>query len=150
MVIDKKSYYLIKDSQQLIFVVTSGKNGAQFNKTAGYFSSFPGMQTFQCLYGQGIFVMQRNDDLGEAKEFKVVSLTAGRQVLVPALWGMCLVNTGLNYLVVLNINSLDEKFMDSKSIIKKRGFAYYVVEKKGEISFELNPNYLVHPQITTD
>ena len=32
----------------------------------------------------------------------------------------------------------------------KRGFAYYVIERKGEIGFDLNYNYKVHPQITSE
>lgn len=146
----KNPYYLIKDRGQLIFVVSSGRNGAEFNKIVGYFSNFPSMQTYQCLYGQGIFAMQRNDELGEAKEFKVVSLNQGRQILVPVGWGMCIVNTGVSLLVVIRNSNLFEKYQDSKPILEKRGFAYFVVEKKGEISFEQNPNYQLHPQITTE
>lgn len=146
----KHPYYKISESQQAIFVLAPGTNGSEYNKTVGYFSNFPQIATYQALYGQGIFVMQRNDENGEAKEFKVVSLNPGRQVLVPAGWGMCIVNTGLSFLVVLRNSFLDEKFEDAKPILKKGGFAYFVVEKKGEISFEENPNYSVHPQITTE
>lgn len=146
----KNPYYLIEDQEQLIFLVVPGRNGSEFNKTVGYFSTFPSMQIYQCLYGQGILVMQRNDEMGEAKEFKVVSLNPGRQVLVPSGWGMCLVNTGNSYLVVLRNSSLDEEYRDSKPILKKQGFAYFMVEKKGEISFEENPNYRIYPQITTE
>lgn len=146
----KEPYSLIKSNTQLIFVVSPGRNGIEFNKTMGYFNNFPGMQTFQCLYGSGILIMQRNDQLDEAKEFKVVSLNAGRQVLVPASWGMCLVNTGNNFLVVLRNSFLDAKYKDVKSLVAKKGFAYYIVEKKGEISFAKNPNYRVHPQIMTE
>ncbi len=145
----KNPYYLIKDNDQLIFVISAGKNGSEFNKTVGYFNNFPGMQTYQCLYGQGIFVMQRNDR-GEAKEFKIVSLNPGRQVFVPAGWGICVYNTGNSYLVVLRNSFLDDSCLDSKPVIEKQGFNYYVVEKKGEISFEANPNYSIHPQITTE
>ena len=146
----KDPYYLIKDGDQLIFVVSSGKNGSEFNKTVGYFSSYPGMQTYQCLYGQGIFVMQRNDEKGDAKEFKVFTLNPGRQVLVPAGWGICIVNSGNALLVVLRNSFLDEKYKDARPIIEKHGLVYYIVEKKGEISFEENPNYKLHPQITTE
>lgn len=146
----KNPYYLIQNDDQLIFVVSRGRNGAEFNKTIGYFSNFPGMQTYQYLYGSGILLMQRNDEMGEAKEFKVVSLSPGRQVLVPAGWGMCLVNTGSNFLVVLRSSFHDEKWQDFKPILEKKGLAYYVVEKKGEISFEENPSYSFHPQITTE
>jgi len=146
----KNPYYLIKEGEQLIFVISAGRNGSEFNKTIGYFSNFPGMQSYQCLYGQGILIMQRNDSTGEAKEFKVVTLNSGRQVAVPAGWGMCLVNTGNNFLVVLRNSYLDESDKETKSILEKQGFAYYVVEKKGEIAFELNPKYRVHPQIATE
>ncbi len=146
----KTPYYFIKDEEQLIFVVSPGRNGIEFNKTLGYFSNFLSMQTYQCLYGQGVFVIQRNDEMGEAKEFKVVSLNPGRQVLVPAGWGMDIVNTGINFLVVLRNSFLDEKYIDSKPVLKKQGFAYYIVEKKGEISFEQNPNYKIHPQIAAE
>ena len=146
----KDPYYLISDEQQLIFVVVPGKNGSEFNKTVGYFSNFQGMQTYQCLYGRGVIVLQRNDEMGEAKEFKILTLNPGRQILVPAGWGICLVNTDTNLLVVLRVSFLDEKYKDPKPILEKRGFAYYVVEKKGEISFEQNSNYQLHPQITTE
>lgn len=145
----KYPYYLIEEQEQVIFVVTPGRNGLEFNKTVGYFSTYPGMQTYQCLYGSGILLMQRNG-LGGVKEFKVVILNPGRQVLVPAGWGMCLVNTGNNFLIVLRNSMLDEKYQDSKPILEKGGMAYFVVEKKGEISFEENPNYSFHPQITTE
>lgn len=145
----KNPYYIIKDNDQVLFVVSAGKNGPEFNKTIGYFSNFPGMQTYQCLYGQGIIVMQRNQD-GDAKEFKVVTLNPGRQVLVPAGWGMCIVNTGISLLVVLRNSLLEEKMEDPDPILEKSGFTYYIVEKKGEISFEPNPNYKIHPQITTE
>lgn len=145
----KHPFYLIKEQEQVIFAVTPGKNGAEFNKTIGYFSNFPGMQTYQCLYGSGILLMQRND-LGDAKEFKLVTLNSGRQVLVSAGWGMCLVNTGNNFLIVLRNSLLDEKYQDENPILEKGGLAYFVVEKKGEISFVENPNYNFHPQITTE
>lgn len=146
----KTPYYLIEDNGQVILIVTPGRNGGEFNKTTGYFSNFPGMQTYQCLYGQGIFVMQRNDQTGEAKEFKVVALNPGKQILVPAGWGMCVVNTGVNFLVVLRNSLLEEKYIDPKPILEKGGLAYYVIEKKGEINFEQNPNYSLHPQISME
>ena len=146
----KNPYYLIEDHEQLIFVLSPGKNGIEYNKTAGYFSHFPSMQTYQCLYGQGILLEQRNDFEGEAKEFKVVTLNPQKQVLVPAGWGMCLVNTGASFLVVLRSSQLEEKFEDDTPILEKGGLAYFIVEKKGEIGFEENPNYSFHPQIATE
>ena len=146
----KEPYFLIEDNQnQAVFVVSPGKNGAEYNKTLGYFSNFPSVQTFLCLYGQGILMMQKNDSFG-VKEFKISTLSSNKQVLVPAGWGMGLVNTGASYLVVLRIGNGDEKYQETEPILEKKGFAYYIVEKKGEIGFEENPNYQIHPQITTE
>lgn len=146
----KEPYSIIIDKEQVLFVVSVGVNGTEFNKTLGYISTFPGMQTYQCLHGSGILLMQRNDEFGEAKEFKVVTLRLLKQVSVPVGWAMCLINTSSSLLVVLRNSALDEKYQNTKSIIEKNGLAYYVVEKKGEISFEQNPDYRVHPQITTE
>lgn len=143
----KTPYYLIIDTDQVIFAISPGRNGSEFNKTSGYFNDFPGVQTYNCLYGSGILLMQRNDEFEEAKEFKMVRLNPHRQVNVPSGWFVCLVNTGGNFLIVLRNSALSEKYKIPESILGKRGFAYYVVEKKGEITFEPNPNYRVHPQI---
>src|SRR3989339_635377 len=95
------AYYEIYDNGKTIFVLPAGQKGAEYNKTLGYFSNFPGMQTYISLYGSGLFLMQRNDETGEVKEFKVVFLSPLKQISVPAGWAMCLVNTGSTYLVVL-------------------------------------------------
>lgn len=145
----KIPYYLIEDKGQVIFAIASGHNGVEFNKTVGYSSSFPGMQTYHSLYGSGILLMQRNDEFGEAKEFKMIMLSAGKHASVPVGWAMCLVNTGSSLLVVLR-SVLDEKYQNSKPIIDKKGLAYYIIEKKGEIVFEQNSNYKIHPQISTE
>lgn len=138
----KNPYYLITEDEQTIYVVSPGLNSMEFNKTAGTISTYEGLTLYQCLYGQGILALQRNDDQGEAKEFKVVTLNAGRQVGVPAGWASCLVNVGKGFLVVLKSGGHGE--------VEKQGLAYFIVEKKGEIGFEQNPKYKVHPQIATE
>jgi len=146
----KEPYYLIKMDGQVIFVISAGQNGSEYNKTEGFFSNYEGVQTYQCLYGQGLMLMQRNDEAGEAKEFKVVTLKLGKQIVVPAGWAMCLVNVGKPFLVVVGNIDIDSKDLDAKPILNKQGLAYFVVEKKGEIGFEQNPKYAIPPQITTE
>lgn len=146
----KEPFYIIEDTHQSIFVVSPGKNGAELNKTVGFFDNFPGVQTYVSLYGSGLLLMQRNDELGEAKEFKMVTLSPFKQIAVPANWAACFVNTGSNFLIVLRNGVLDKKFLDTKPLIEKGGLAYFVIERKGEVVFEQNPNYKVHPQITTE
>lgn len=146
----KEPYSMIVGSDQVIFIVNQGMNGNEFNKTEGHVSSYPGVQTFQCLYGQGVLLIQRNDLEGEAKEFKVITLSQGRQVGIPAGWAMCLVNIGKTFLVVVGNIDIRSKYIDPKPVLLKHGLAYYVVEKKGEAGLEQNPNYKLHPQITTE
>lgn len=145
----KDAYFVLPADGQKITIVTSGNNGREFNKTYGYFHKAQTVEVFHCLYGQGLLVMQRNDEAGEAKEFKVASLNQGRQVSVPAGFGHTLINLGKTFLVVLD-NAPSPQVPDYNPVKAKKGFAYYVVEKKGEIAFEPNPNYLVHPQITSE
>lgn len=146
----KTPYYLMTDKDQVIFAISPGLNGSEFNKTSGYLNNFSGIQTYQCLHGSGILLMQRSDEFEEAKEFKMVRLSPQKQVDVPAGWFVCLVNTGNGLLVVMGNSLLDEKYKIPKPILDKKGFAYYVVEKKGEIIFEPNLNYNIRPQVTTE
>lgn len=146
----KEPYYVIMAENQSIFVLSPGLNGVEFNKTEGFISNYEGVHTYQCLYGQGVILMQRNDEMGEAKEFKVITLSSGKHMNVPAGWASCFVNIGKVFLVVLANIDFDGKHMDSKPILEKKGLAYYIVEKKGEIGFERNPNYRVFPQITSE
>ena len=147
---DKEVYFIIDSKDQSIFVVNSGKVGVEFYKTRGARRADNGVAIYQCLYGQGILIMQRNEETGEAKEFKVVTIQQGRQIVIPAGFYFSLINVGKGYLVVLDNYAYDPKMEQNYEISLKRGFAYYVIEKKGEIAFEQNPNYKVLPQITTE
>lgn len=146
----EEPYNIILEKDQAIFVISPGLNGIEYNKTEGYMSNYPGVQIYQCLYGQGVLLMQRIDEAGEAKEFKVVTLNSGRQVGIPAGWAIGLVNIGKTFLVVMGNVDIESDYIDAKPVLEKGGFAYFVVEKKGEISFDQNPNYKLHPQITTE
>lgn len=146
----KESYFIIDSEDQCIYVVNPGKNGVEFNKSEVYFRGDSSIGIYQCLYGQGILLMQRNDEIGEAKEFKVVTLLSGRQIVIPVGFNHCLVNIGKGYLVVLDNSPYNPKAEKINSLEEKKGFAYYIVEKKGEVAFEENPNYLVHPQISSE
>lgn len=145
----KDAYFILPGDGQNITIIASGNNGREFNKTHGYFPKSQAAEIVQCLYGQGLLIMQRNEEGGEAKEFKVISLNQSKQVVVPAGSGSAVVNIGKTFLVVLTTFQSPQA-QNYQLVRNKRGFAYYVVEKKGEIAFESNPNYLVHPQITTE
>lgn len=146
----KEPYFVIRgEAGQNITVLTPGKNGDEFNKTYGHFHNWQGVEIYHVVYGQGVVVMQRNDEMGEAKEIRVAGVRPGISVEIPSGLGHALINTGKTYLVVVD-NAPDEKNADNFEPVKeKHGFAYYIVDKKGEVGFEPNPNYRLHPQIST-
>lgn len=146
----KDPYFIIRgETGQSVVIITSGKNGNEFNKTYGRFYLYPAVELLHVAFGQGVLIMQRNDDSGEAKEVRVVGLRAGVSVEVPAGYGYCLVNIGKNYLIVVENASDLEASQEMELLLKRRGLAYFVVDKKGEVGFEQNPDYKLHPQITT-
>lgn len=146
----KEAYFILATDNQNITILLPGNNGREFNKTHGHFHKSQVVEIFQCLYGQGLLIMQRNDEEGEAKEFKVITLSPSKQVAVPAGFGHGAINIGKTFLVIVDNASSSPQAHNYKLVKEKHGFAYYVVEKKGEIAFEQNPNYSVHPQITTE
>lgn len=145
----KEPYFLITgENGQNITIVSPGKNGNEFNKTIGSFHQTAGIQAYHVVYGQGMLLMQRNDEAGEAKEIRVMSLKAGIGIEIPAGYGHCLVNVGKTYLVVIDVTPENQRLDIWEPSIQKHGFVYYLVDKKGDVAFEANLNYRLHPQIT--
>lgn len=145
----KDPYFVIRgEAGQNITIITPGLNGQEFNKTYGHFHKYQEVEIYHVVYGQGVLIMQRNDENGEAKEIKVVSLRPGTTVEVPAGYGHTLINVGKIYLVVIDNAPNEPNVNDFEPIKVKQGFVYYVVDKKGEVGFEPNPHYRLHPQIS--
>ena len=146
----KEPYFVIHgDNSQNVTILAPGLNGNEFNKTYGHFHNYQGVEIYHVVYGQGVLLMQRNDEQGEAKDIRVVSLRGGITVEIPAGYGHCLINVGKTYLVTVDDAPAESTAHDFEPVRQKHGFAYYVVDKKGEIGFEPNPNYKIHPQIAT-
>lgn len=146
----KEPYFVIREGGgESITVLSPGKNGHEFNKTYGHFHNFQGVEIYHVAYGQGVLILQRNDEMGEAKEFRVVGLKGGMSVEVPAGYGHALVNVGKTCLVTIDNSPNDSSAHNFEPVKVKHGFAYYIVDKKGEVGFEQNPNYRLHPQIST-
>lgn len=146
----KEPYFVIEgENGENITVISSGKNGPEFNKTFGYFHNFAGVVIYHCLYGQGILIMQRNDEEGQAKEVRVIGIRPGSTVEVPAGYGHCVVNIGKNFLIVTDNAPEKPKAQNIEFLKVKKGLAYYIVDKKGNVAFEENSNYSFHPQIAT-
>lgn len=144
------AYFVIHspETEENLTVLLSGKLGTEYNKTIGFMHKSPGVLIYRCIYGQGVVMIQKNDDDDIAKEVRVASIRPGVEVEIPFGYMHCIVNTGKKFLVVVDNGSMTEAEKDYKPIKQKHGFAYYIVEKKGEIGFERNPNYSYFPQIT--
>lgn len=146
----KEPYFVIYgEGGQNITVITPGLNGVEFNKTYGHFHTSQEVEIYHVVYGQGVLIMQRNDEEGEAKEIRVVGLRQGSTVEIPAGYGHTIANVGKHYLVVIDNGSLGTRGDNIKDIQERHGLAYYIIDKKGEVGFEPNPHYHIHPQIST-
>jgi len=148
--IDEPYYVIHNPKGGNITVLLPGKNGIEFNKTYGHFHTYIGTETYHCLFGHGLLLLQRNDDEGQCKEFRVVSMKPGVSFEIPSGYGHALVNTGQSFLANIDNAPQDPDSHDYESVTSKQGLVYYVIEKKGEISFEKNPNYVYHPQISME
>lgn len=144
-------YFILESPRtgENITLLYSGKNGLEFNKTHGFLHKFPGILIYRSLYGQGLLITQKNDEEGEPKEVRIVSLRPGVEIEVPAGYVHTLVNIGKNFLIVVDNVPDYTTDIDFDMVNKKHGLAYYVVDKKGEIGFEKNPHYSFHPQIAS-
>ena len=146
----KDPYYIIEgENNQNVIILSPGKNGNEFNKTIGYFSHYPAVETYHIVYGQGVLVTQRNDQMGDPKEVRIVGVRNGNTVEVPVGYGHCLVNVGKNFLIAVCSQATPAKYQNTEPLKQRKGLAYYLVDKKGDIAFEQNPNYTMHPQLTT-
>lgn len=146
----KEPYFVISgEGGQNITIITPGTNGNEFNKTYGHSHTFQEVEIYHVVYGQGVLLMQRNDENGEIKEARIVGLRPGSTIEVPSGYGHTIANVGKNYLVVIDNSPATPKSHDSEFIKMKQGLVYYIVDKKGEVGFEPNPNYKLHPQIAT-
>lgn len=143
-------YYTIAgETNESISIISPGKHGHEYNKTFGHINNFPGVEVYACAYGHGVMILQRNDSEGNAKEVRVIGLRPGTLVEVPSGYGSFIANIGKTFLIMSDNSAIGAKEQTIDQIKAKKGFAYYIVEKKGEVGLEKNPNYSYHPDVIT-
>lgn len=146
----KEPYFVIRsENDQNLTVINPGVNGMEFNKTHGFVNKLVGPIIYRCIYGHGVIIIQKNDLDGSAKEVRVLGLRPGVEVEIPAGYAHTIVNTGKNFLITVDNGPKPGINQDLDTLRQRQGLAYYVIDKKGEISFDKNPNYPYHPQIMT-
>lgn len=150
-------YFMIRGGSKKgnITVWQSGTVGGEYIKTYGHYHVDELPETYWVISGEGIALLQKRSVEGgmpvndRIEEFKVVRLTAGDELAIPAGWGHLVVNTGDTFLVTRDDSPVagigDSASMplhaDYKPVQEMKGFAYYVVEHEGVPALIRNTHY---------
>lgn len=152
-------YHMIRggSEQKNVTVWEPGTISGEYIKTYGHYHIGDLSETYWIAYGQGVALLQKlaEDENGEmigdvVEEFKAIPVKAGQEVFMPKKFGHLFVNTGETYFVTLDDSPVDFEDRDPSSfpghadytlVQKMRGFAYYVVERDGQVVLKKNPLY---------
>ncbi len=147
-------YYMIRggSKKRNVTILETGTVGGEYIKTYGHYHIGELDETYWFSHGKGIVLQQKLADPSvpdAIAEFKAIPVKAGESVYMPAGVGHLMINTGAEWLVMADDSPVeganDSASMpghaDYESVKKMRGFAYYVVEKKGAPALAVNPLY---------
>lgn len=130
-----------------ITILVPGLLGDEFIKTVGHFhplkphSSETYPEYYEVLYGEAIYLLQKNDRASEAEEVIAVRAKKGDKVYIPPNYGHVTINPGETHLVMANLVERNFKSI-YEPFAEKRGAAYYYIQvndKKND--FVKNPAY---------
>jgi len=137
-------YYMIRGGSQKrnVTILEPGTVGNEYIKTYGHYHVGELDETYWFLAGEGIVLQQKLVDMSQpdvVADFKATKVKAGDSVYMPPGYGHLMVNTGQQWLVMVDDSPVegtgDSASMpghaDYEMVKKMRGFAYYVVEKNG-------------------
>src|SRR3989338_6132128 len=152
-------YYMIRGGKQQknITVWEPGTVSGEYIKTYGHYHVGDLDETYWILLGQGIAMLQKLalNSAGQmipdvVEDLKIIPVSAGDSVYMPAGYGHLVVNTGTTYLVTADDSPVDFEDKDPVSLpghadynLVKRmhGFAYFIVEDNGNNSLVRNKIY---------
>ena len=161
-------YYMIRGGKDKknITVWETGTVGGEYVKTYGHYHVGQLDETYSVLYGEGIILLQtRKLDSGgkpmddQIETFKAIRVKEGDSVFIPSETGHLAVNIGKTWLVTADDSPVNFKEKDPVSlpghadynaVHKMQGFAYYVVEDKGEPNLLKNPRYKTVPEASIE
>lgn len=124
-----------------ITVLQPGRVGDEYYKTHGHYHIGEGVEIYKVLSGDGIIIMQRPSFNFESVEaVRLVRMPVNQQIEIPSGWGHTLINLGDTPVVALNYEAPEIENLYA-GYVKKRGAAYYVIEKMGKLELEPNKNY---------
>ena len=152
-------YYMIRGGkdQRNVTIWEPGTVAGEYIKTYGHYHIGDLDETYWILLGQGIAILQKLavDTSGNmipdiVEDLKIIPVTAGDSVYMPARFGHLVVNIGLTYLVTADDSPVDFEDKDPASlpghadyslVQKMRGFAYYIVNHNGQPALVPNKLY---------
>ncbi len=157
-------YYMIRGGKikKNITVWEVGKIGDEYIKTYGHYHVGDLDETYWVVAGEGVVLLQNRkldtnnhpiDD--EIESFYAICVKKGDSVFIPAGTGHLVCNTGDTWLTTIddsfvNFEEADPVSLpghaDYEAIKKLHGFAYYLVEKDGELKLVKNGNYKQVPE----
>jgi glucose-6-phosphate isomerase len=141
-------YYMYRGIKKLnkircdITVIPPLKLGKEFNRTLGHFHKGNFGEIYKVLEGKGLFYLQKNKNLKEVDEVKVIKAKKGDFIIIPAEFGHITINPENQTLIIANWISTECK--SDYSIFKKMKGAAYFYTSKGWIR---NKNYSKIPKI---
>jgi len=152
-------YYMIRGGkeQKNITIWEPGTISGEYIKTYGHYHVGKLDETYWILFGEGIALLQKlaTNQKGEmipnvVEEFKAIPVKPGDSVYMPPGWGHLVVNVGKTYFATaddspVNFEEKDEASLpghaDYELVKQMQGFAYYVVEKDGQLALVKNKKY---------
>lgn len=159
-------YYMIRGGvdKKNITIWETGTVGGEYIKTYGHYHVGDLNEIYKVVQGEGIVLLQRRtkDALGnpideEIEEFKAIMVKEGESIFIPSEMGHLVVNIGSTWLVTIDDSPVNFEEVnpvslpghaDYEPIKKLHGFAYYIVEEKGQPKLVKNPNYKSVPEVS--
>lgn len=128
-------------------VILPGTIGREFIKTIGHFhplkvdnsDTYP--EYYEVLYGEALYILQKNSRSGDVEEIQAVEAKANDKVFIPPGYGHVTVNPGDTPLVMANL--VETNFASIYEPFKgKMGAAYYYIQgENGKGDFLRNEHY---------
>lgn len=128
-----------------LLLLRSGRLGREFVKTWGHTASCEEGEScpevYGVLHGHGLFLVQQLAEQPAAHgDVRWIEAQPAQKVIVPADYGVVIVNLGLGPLVLSRLVAA-EAWPIHRLYDEMQGAAYYVVEQEGEVVAEANTHY---------
>lgn len=128
-------------------MILPGFTENEFNKTAGHFFSLKPeshetyVELSEVLWGEAIFLLQKNNRAGEPEVVRAISAKKGDKVFTPPGYGLVLINPGEDTLVIARLVSTKADFLN-EPFAQKQGAAYFYIKCESQkADFVKNPQY---------